>query len=758
MNNLIKIKLLFALILMSFNQNLNAQCSGCTTTVTPGVASYTAASGQTLCVAGGVNYTGTLVLNGGTICNSGTINNITFLKGTFLNYGTYNTGNVSMNITANVNIENYNGSRITMGSLTFSATAATRILALNIYRGSTATFTSSILKNAGIINIEVGRSNPGGNPVATSTLNVNSLFTVKKDNFSLLIQSEATVNLIDILSLESTGVKSVTNYGNLNLSRDLNIISAGSSASTVTINNYKAMTLRSLSASYNAGKVFINNYAPGTMTVTSSLTLSKNTNTLTNTGNLNITSNFNIQAGYAVNSGTVTDNSLAASGGTVTNNNFIKSNGDFLITNTVTVVNNNGYINVVRDFNNQSRINLAQESLLQTKNYYNLGATAVINGPASFIDTSLYANILISDYSENTGYVNGYTAIYDQSIVSNTTNIGYGFDQITNPARIAATVIFGAKAVGPGTGNPAVIVCPILKKSFYSVQISATPNPVCPGQPVQLSAQLVLNVWASGPPSFYIVIPITGPPTVSYSWIPAINFTNPNLQNQTVSPLTTTNYGVNVSFNNCVYSANLTVNVHPAVLANAGPDKPFVLFPGNFVQIGGTPAQTGGTAPFTYNWSPNLYFTNSSNNTQPNPFVNPPVNTTYVLTVTDSKGCIAIDQMDVYVLEATYAILAKNIDGGFYDITTARNPNYAGKLNFKFDDEYVANGNTLDYKVYNMNRQLILTIPSLSVAYKDNRYSINLAALAPFNSNLNSYYVLEVTDKKGEKTFLRFKY
>ncbi|MBA3683389.1 MAG: hypothetical protein H0W73_19820, partial [Bacteroidetes bacterium] len=487
MNNLIKIKLLFALILMSFNQNLNAQCSGCTTTVTPGVASYTAISGQTLCVAGGVNYTGTLVLNGGTICNSGTINNITFLKGTFLNYGTYNTGNVSMNITANVNIENYNGSRINMGSLTFSATAATRILALNIYKGSTATFTSSILKNAGVINIEVGRSNPGGNPVAASTLNVNSLFTVKNDNFSLLIQSEATVNLIDIFSLESTGVKSVTNYGNLNLSRDLNMISAGSASSTVTINNYKEMTLRSLSASYTVGKVFINNNAPGSMTVTSSLTLSKNTNTLTNTGNLNISSNFNIQDGLAANSGTITNNNFTASGGVFTNNRYIKSTLDFLSTSTVVTVNNNGYINVLRDFNNIAVTNLAQKSLITTNNFYNLGNSANINGPSSAPDTISYAKIIITNTSQCTGYMSGKIIVHDQSLTSNASNVGYGFDQVTNGSRISNTVLFASKVISEESAP--IVNCRAMLGLYQISFVGTIPYQTCPNKTFTMQAQ-----------------------------------------------------------------------------------------------------------------------------------------------------------------------------------------------------------------------------------------------------------------------------
>lgn len=53
-------------ILLSGYLKLNAQCSGCTTNVTNNsITAYTVIANQTLCIASGLNYTGTITLNGG---------------------------------------------------------------------------------------------------------------------------------------------------------------------------------------------------------------------------------------------------------------------------------------------------------------------------------------------------------------------------------------------------------------------------------------------------------------------------------------------------------------------------------------------------------------------------------------------------------------------------------------------------------------------------------------------------------------------
>jgi hypothetical protein len=59
---------------------------------------------------------------------------------------------------------------------------------------------------------------------------------------------------------------------------------------------------------------------------------------------------------------------------------------------------------------------------------------------------------------------------------------------------------------------------------------------------------------------------------------------------------------------------------------------------GDTILIGGTPGASGGTPPYSFLWTPS---SGLSSNTIPAPFAFPTSNTIYLLTVTDSKGCIA---------------------------------------------------------------------------------------------------------------------
>ena len=69
--------------------------------------------------------------------------------------------------------------------------------------------------------------------------------------------------------------------------------------------------------------------------------------------------------------------------------------------------------------------------------------------------------------------------------------------------------------------------------------------------------------------------------------------------------------------------------------------------PGDGITIGGSPAATGGTPGYTYNWENGMY-------TFAQPTVSPTQSTVYTLEVTDANGCVQADQatVNVYVAEA----------------------------------------------------------------------------------------------------------
>jgi PKD repeat protein len=77
---------------------------------------------------------------------------------------------------------------------------------------------------------------------------------------------------------------------------------------------------------------------------------------------------------------------------------------------------------------------------------------------------------------------------------------------------------------------------------------------------------------------------------------------------------------------------------------DAGADQ--TACPGSVLTLGGTPAASGGTLPYTYSWSPT---TGLSNPNTANPTIVPTGPASYVLTVVDGGGCTVRDTVNVNV-------------------------------------------------------------------------------------------------------------
>jgi hypothetical protein len=136
-----------------------------------------------------------------------------------------------------------------------------------------------------------------------------------------------------------------------------------------------------------------------------------------------------------------------------------------------------------------------------------------------------------------------------------------------------------------------------------------------------------------------------GPSPVCVIWATDIN--NPNLDQAPScdSP----------SSPACVYICD--------VVADAGSDQSICA--GGSVGIGGSPTATGGTAPYTYLWTPD---TGLDDDEIANPTASPSSTTTYTVTVTDYNGCSDTDEVEVTVnLSPTVTITP---DGGELTCTT----------------------------------------------------------------------------------------
>ncbi|MCW3126417.1 MAG: outer rane adhesin like protein, partial [Bacteroidetes bacterium] len=210
----------------------------------------------------------------------------------------------------------------------------------------------------------------------------------------------------------------------------------------------------------------------------------------------------------------------------------------------------------------------------------------------------------------------------------------------------------------PGAGNTAVVsVSPPVGSQTYNVTYTTTG---CSGTAHKTVNVVSAVVASAGGNQTYCMpyaptITLGGSPTASggsgsfsYSWSPATRLSATNVANPTLTSnvASTVKYFVTVTDNvsGCSSVDSMTLTLNPAVIANAGSSTS--VCSGSGVPIGGLPAGSGGTGTLTYSWSPG---TGLSGTTIPNPTASPIVNTTYTLTVTDSKSCSAISSVLVTV-------------------------------------------------------------------------------------------------------------
>jgi len=131
---------------------------------------------------------------------------------------------------------------------------------------------------------------------------------------------------------------------------------------------------------------------------------------------------------------------------------------------------------------------------------------------------------------------------------------------------------------------------------------------------------------------------LTATGAATYSWTPVTGLSCSSCASPTASPTSTTTYIVTgTDSNSCVKTDTVLVHVNPLPNVNAGPDK---------VICNGSTTTLTATGAFTYVWSP---ATGLSCTTCVSPIVSATSTTTYVLTGTDTNGCIKTDTVLVYV-------------------------------------------------------------------------------------------------------------
>ncbi len=227
----------------------------------------------------------------------------------------------------------------------------------------------------------------------------------------------------------------------------------------------------------------------------------------------------------------------------------------------------------------------------------------------------------------------------------------------TSPYQYSWTPTLGLNA--NNTANP--LACPLITTTYTvqltdsngcittdAVTVTVRPNPVAnAGVDKTLTSCGADSVQIGGSPSGS-----GGTPNYTYSWSPSTGLngnttvTNPWVKGINASQLYTL---VVTDANGCTAEDAVLVNVVPSNLsADAGNGGSYCAGSGGSVTLGGSPTAVGGSPAYSYSWSGGLA-------SVANPLASPSSTTKYYVTITDSKGCLAIDSATVIVNPAPTA-------------------------------------------------------------------------------------------------------
>ena len=123
-----------------------------------------------------------------------------------------------------------------------------------------------------------------------------------------------------------------------------------------------------------------------------------------------------------------------------------------------------------------------------------------------------------------------------------------------------------------------------------------------------------------------------------FTWSPTAGVSNPTSATPVVSPTTTTTYSVSIRLGQCSATDDVTVNILPAPVADAGADTEICF---------GQSQQLQGAGGVSYQWSPATYLNDP---TIANPVMQLPAQSTeYSLMVTDANNCQSLQPDKVFI-------------------------------------------------------------------------------------------------------------
>lgn len=534
-------------------------CAGCTSSYDSDTSDEIHVVTGTVCIGSNVVCSGNVFLEGGVLCNHGTISSLIMsnCQGIILNYGQISAPGDVIDIPQDLTIHNFPRSSFEFPDNETTSLgvniAPSATLRLKVYNQATLTTSNHFNFGDGKVYLDNGvvwDEEPSNTNVATISLgNVTCDLT----NFYFFNYGTGITTINGVLELKNTGDKSIVNEGTFTVDNDLSISGDGSGLSSVTIENSGTVNILSdLIVDYSHGSVVINNNnvsGDQLISVAGSVTLSCESGAIGNYDFFSVGGNVVLNSGsiFNYNNSMSVAYSLFANGGTF-ENSFTFSAKDVSVGSGGNFT-NNGYISLTNGFTNRGTTSLIKRSYVYTPSFYNISGS-ITGGTLTSTEQeqNRQARVVISGVSQNTSTIGGYLLIEDQSLNCSTAPTGYGFDVLTNTASVGSNVLFVNVCTedGPST-NCASLNYSLSANSSHTV-------PICPwGFPTNLSG--VLNrVSVTGSSSYSTPVP-----GATYVWQPG----NMSGQNITVNPTVTTTYTLYATANGCVFTQTVTVLISP---------------------------------------------------------------------------------------------------------------------------------------------------------------------------------------------------
>lgn len=547
--------------LFLYLQSNSQVCAGCTTVITSNTsANITIGPSDFVCIAPGVSATGNITLNGGKLCNEGTVSNLTLIQGYFYNHGEFSkpTGNLNITNAKNLWIECYGTSNFNLiNSMNVDALTNTDSVMINVYKGAKFSIGKSLSMSKGYLKIRNALDKSGEFLPLQCYFNIGGQLNISNASLRILNNDYGIFNVTNAVNLEGKYNKTILNYGLFSCNNSFNISGNGQNQYNIQIENNGTFNItRHLNSAYNNGTVTINNNEypvkpEPSFSIGRSLTISKANNAFNNKIVLTVEQDVFLENGSLTNTRNVYVNrDVEVKNGSLSNGNSFFIARDLLLTDNSAIVNNDYELRVGRLFSSKGTVNFGKKSFMVTKDFTHLNG-GYIYGPADLLDSvdpangndsSNYALINITDFSDNNGNLRQHLILYDE----NFSGSGIALDNYHGN-----TVKLGMP--------PVIIGFRCFKYSVIANVILTSDNygPVCVGTPINLQMN-VINAFSGA------TIPVS-----NYLWNPG-NITNTsNTFSYNVNR--STNFSVKSSFTNgCSITKSLSINTQACPLSVTG--------------------------------------------------------------------------------------------------------------------------------------------------------------------------------------------